>query len=154
MERTLEDVVRSRQRIAAILAEGGESAPLMEQRLESVEQWAGDLAGDLRWRVDAMVALDGGSADGGAMIAGAWPASRDRTLDLVRELDELAGDPAAVRTWWSERSAGERAALSVTSPHQVGNTDGIPFADRDVANRRLVADHLEELPRMWPHRRA
>ena len=52
-----------------------------------------------------------------------------------------------MRAWWAAASPRHRAALIAGNPRLVGNTDGIPFADRDRANRTLVRRHLVALRR-------
>ena len=56
------------------------------------------------------------------------------------------GDPSAVADWWRALSAAQRRWLIEQRPELVGNLDGIPAIDRDLANRtlltRLLADPL------------
>ena len=54
---------------------------------------------------------------------------------LTDRLDEIRDDPAAVYVWWKGLSRAEREALKIARPELIGNTDGIPIADRDEANR-------------------
>ncbi|GLY00877.1 alpha/beta hydrolase [Actinoplanes sp. NBRC 101535] len=49
--------------------------------------------------------------------------------------------PAEVRRWWAGLTPAERNWLLVTEPGPLGSTDGIPIADRDLANRLLLPDH-------------
>jgi hypothetical protein len=56
--------------------------------------------------------------------------------------------PGEVRRWWEQWSPGERTWLLVTSPAAFAGADGIPIADRDVANRLLLDDARLELDRM------
>ncbi|GIE79166.1 hypothetical protein Aph02nite_51160 [Actinoplanes philippinensis] len=57
-------------------------------------------------------------------------------------------EPAEVRRWWEQWSPAERTWLLVTSPAAFAGADGIPIADRDVANRLLLDDARLELDRM------
>ncbi|MEU8655514.1 alpha/beta hydrolase [Actinoplanes philippinensis] len=57
-------------------------------------------------------------------------------------------EPAEVRRWWEQWSPAERAWLLVTFPAAFADADGIPVADRDVANRLLLDDARLELDRM------
>jgi hypothetical protein len=53
-------------------------------------------------------------------------------------------DPVHVADWWHGLSPAQRRALIDDRPALVGNLDGVPAADRDLANRatltRLLAD--------------
>ena len=40
--------------------------------------------------------------------------------------------------WWAGLTEAEKQALIETYPRDIGNTEGIPPADRDIANRRTV----------------
>lgn len=97
-ERAAEEATERRSRISAILAEGGESAPLMERRLDEIARWCTDLAADIRWRVDTLVALDE-SADFGAgsMVSGRLPDTREELIELLGQARDAAerGDPSA-----------------------------------------------------------
>jgi hypothetical protein len=78
-----EEAAASRDRIAAILAEGGESAPLMERQLTDVASWAQELAGDIEWRVEAMVALDGASPSSPGLLSGVLPSTEAEAARVV-----------------------------------------------------------------------
>ncbi|WP_433793359.1 alpha/beta hydrolase [Actinoplanes sp. CA-252034] len=56
--------------------------------------------------------------------------------------------PGEVRRWWEQWSPAERTWLLVTHPAAFAGADGIPIADRDVANRLLLDDARLELDRM------
>ncbi len=64
---------------------------------------------------------------------------------LSRELDDLDDDPHAVNRWWEGLSRAEKQALMMEYPDQVGNSDGVPVADRDEANRTAVERDLDYL---------
>ena len=70
----------------------------------------------------------------------AWSSGAPLVLPMIPE-----GGPGAVAAWWSGLTADERAALVQQYPALIGNTDGIPYADRDRANRVLVRRHLSRL---------
>jgi alpha/beta hydrolase family protein len=53
--------------------------------------------------------------------------------------------PAEVRRWWSGLTPGEQTWLLATEPGWLGPLDGIPAADRDVANRLLLDDRRAEV---------
>ncbi len=47
-----------------------------------------------------------------------------------------------IARWWSSLSPAERATLIAGNPERFGILNGIPAADRDAANRRLLDDDL------------
>lgn len=47
-------------------------------------------------------------------------------------------DPRAVKAWWDALTAAQRRELVTAHPELVGGLDGVPVADRDVANRLLL----------------
>lgn len=59
----------------------------------------------------------------------------------------LTNPPAAheVSAWWAARSADFRTAFVGAAPAIAGNLNGLPTADRDVANRLLLADTVAGL---------
>lgn len=60
---------------------------------------------------------------------------------LAERLESLAGDPGAVAAWWHRLTRAQRQALMADHPGRVGNTDGVPAADRDEANRAQLDHH-------------
>ncbi|NMO56475.1 hypothetical protein HH310_35520 [Actinoplanes sp. TBRC 11911] len=56
--------------------------------------------------------------------------------------------PAEVRRWWSGLDPGEREWLLTVEPQWIGALDGVPAADRDMANRLVLADRRAELDRL------
>ncbi|MEU4425006.1 alpha/beta hydrolase [Actinoplanes sp. NPDC024001] len=56
--------------------------------------------------------------------------------------------PAEVRRWWATLSPAERNWVLATEPGSVASTDGIPAADRDLANRLLLEQHRADLGRL------
>jgi hypothetical protein len=55
--------------------------------------------------------------------------------------------PAEVLRWWEQWSPAERNWLLVTEPAALAGVDGIPIADRDIANRLLLDDQRRHLDR-------
>ncbi|MGX6602796.1 alpha/beta hydrolase, partial [Micromonosporaceae bacterium Da 78-11] len=53
--------------------------------------------------------------------------------------------PAEVRRWWARLTPAQRQWLLATEPGWLAPLDGIPAADRDVANRLLLDDRRTEL---------
>ncbi|HWU20195.1 MAG TPA: alpha/beta hydrolase, partial [Nocardioides sp.] len=68
-----------------------------------------------------------------------------RTGTLVRHLQAIGRDPAAVAAWWLTLSLAQRQAVMVASPMLVGRTDGIPITGRDRANRVWIAERRSHL---------
>jgi hypothetical protein len=67
---------------------------------------------------------------------------------VVTSFPACTADPAEVRRWWEQWTPAERAWLLATEPAALAGADGIPVADRDVANRLLLDDTRRELDRM------
>jgi hypothetical protein len=59
----------------------------------------------------------------------------------------LASPPAAsdVMVWWNALGADRRAAVRQATPQLVGNLDGIPYGERDLANRTLLTHTMTQL---------
>ncbi|MGA5534144.1 alpha/beta hydrolase [Mycolicibacterium nivoides] len=61
----------------------------------------------------------------------------------------LGNEPQAVAraranaAWWSGLGEQQRADLIEAYPFQIGNAEGIPAADRDMANRRVLQRYLD-----------
>ncbi|MFC3989105.1 alpha/beta hydrolase, partial [Actinoplanes siamensis] len=60
---------------------------------------------------------------------------------------DCTATPARVRQWWAGLSPGERMWLLACEPAAVAGRDRSPVADRDLANRLLLADRRESLLR-------
>ncbi len=73
-----------------------------------------------------------------AAFAAEHPDAISRVLD-----DRLNAERVA--QWWRSLPAVDRSALAVAVPELVGNLDGIPFADRNAANRAMLKDSIERL---------
>ncbi|MDI6098508.1 alpha/beta hydrolase [Actinoplanes sp. NEAU-A12] len=67
---------------------------------------------------------------------------------VVTSFPACTATPAEVRRWWEQWTPAERDWLLATEPAALAGADGIPVADRDVANRLLLDDHRLELDRM------
>ncbi|GAA4597416.1 hypothetical protein BJY16_002348 [Actinoplanes octamycinicus] len=58
---------------------------------------------------------------------------------------DCTATPARVRQWWAGLSPAQRMWLLATEPGAVAGLDGVPVADRDLANRLLLADRRDRL---------
>ncbi|NUT34199.1 MAG: hypothetical protein HOV79_14120, partial [Hamadaea sp.] len=56
-----------------------------------------------------------------------------------------ATGPAAVRLWWGGLTPAQRQWLLDRAPEQVGALDGVPAADRDLANRAVLRHEQDRL---------
>ncbi|MDQ0743361.1 hypothetical protein QFZ62_000669 [Clavibacter sp. B3I6] len=65
--------------------------------------------------------------------------------DTVRELIRRPPSVSGVVAWWSALAPAERRALAEGMPELVGNLEGVPFAERDAANRRYLDQREREL---------
>ncbi len=68
------------------------------------------------------------------------------TGDDVRP-DELGGSAAVRSAWWSQLPDARRDQLLTDHPEWIGNSDGIRAADRDAANRAMIARVKADLTR-------
>jgi Alpha/beta hydrolase len=104
-----------------------------------------------------------------ALLAATTPAQASVALDLARRADartaaalteltaSLTGPPpalpscppgagpVAVREWWRGLSRAQRDLLILQSPERIGMLDGVPAADRDLANRELLRRERDRL---------
>jgi hypothetical protein len=55
-----------------------------------------------------------------------------------------AATPADVALWWASLSRAERSQLIADNPGLIGNLDGVPYSDRDRANRALLTSMLAD----------
>lgn len=81
--------------------------------------------------------LDGGNGPLSDAAARGGSAGRRDSLPMP-----VAGDPGQVHGWWKGLAPGERRRFLRDFPELVGNTDGIPMARRDEANRRWLPQAL------------
>jgi hypothetical protein len=58
---------------------------------------------------------------------------------------ERVRSPAQVRAWWGSLAPEQRERLLREYPDAVGWLDGVPAADRDRANRAVLAQRIDEL---------
>lgn len=56
-----------------------------------------------------------------------------------------SGSPAEAAAWWRSLSPEQQAQVLAEHPEWVGNTDGIPAAVRDQANRALIDTYRAQL---------
>ena len=78
----------------------------------------------------------------------------DATADARAAADALglseesipAADPVTVAAWWRALTPEQRALLLTAYPQRVGSLDGVPSADRDLANhlalRNFIGDNV------------
>lgn len=73
-------------------------------------------------------------------------AERARLLGAVdgREVPDRGSDPYEVSAWWSSLPPEVQEGVLATAPELLGNLDGIPAANRDLANRARL-DHERAL---------
>ncbi|WP_286346574.1 hypothetical protein [Frondihabitans sucicola] len=55
------------------------------------------------------------------------------------------GSAAETRAWWTSLSEERRTALTRLMPSVVGNLEGVPYQDRDIANRITLATTIAAL---------
>jgi hypothetical protein len=63
----------------------------------------------------------------------------------VRELIRRPPSVSGVVAWWAALAPAERRTLAEGMPELVGNLEGVPFAERDAANRRYLDQREREL---------
>jgi Alpha/beta hydrolase len=71
-----------------------------------------------------------------------WPAGPGSALP------DCTAAPAAFARWWAGLGAAGRWWLLAEAPGLVAGLDGLPVADRDVANRLLLAERRAAVDRM------
>lgn len=84
------------------------------------------------------------------MLATLPPAALAEYLADERNVERIASAPPAaadVTRWWGALERGSRASMIATAPELVGNLEGVPAADRDVANRSVLRTAIRELQR-------
>ncbi|BFU47028.1 alpha/beta hydrolase [Krasilnikovia sp. MM14-A1004] len=62
-------------------------------------------------------------------------------------LPSCTSSPAEVRAWWEAQTPAERLWTAVTEPAAIATLDGLPAADRDLANRLLLDQQRAEIDR-------
>jgi hypothetical protein len=78
-------------------------------------------------------------------LAGIAAAVRLSAAPPGPERPACTATPAEVRRWWAALTPAERQWLLVTEPGWLAPLDGLPAADRDVANRLLLDERRAEL---------
>ncbi|GAB2963149.1 hypothetical protein GCM10027280_60010 [Micromonospora polyrhachis] len=88
-------------------------------------------AADLDARTAKLIAENTASASGA-------PAARvDRT-----SVPPKGTDPATVKKWWDSLTPAQRRYVTTEYPDLIGNLDGVPVSNRDMANRIVLdRDH-------------
>jgi hypothetical protein len=87
-----------------------------------------------------------GAAD--ALAAGRLAALGDLSTEPVAgPVPSCSATPAEVRRWWDGLTPAQRRWLIVTGPAWIAPLDGIPAADRDLANRLLLDERRADLDR-------
>lgn len=81
-------------------------------------------------RLDRYASLTAGQAE--RMIA-AHPALELQVMDAA---------PTRVASWWAAKDRRRQRALVRSSPELIGGLDGVDYASRDAANRRLLRAEL------------
>ena len=97
---------------------------------DAVRSVAAELTAALRVAADA----DGAAAARLTAVTGVPPAT------AAGSSPPCTASPAEVRRWWERWSPAERAWLLASDPAAFAGADGIPVADRDIANRLLLPD--------------
>lgn len=123
-EEQADDVRRERERIKAELVDR------VEQILRKATDIDNDLAGVLGkiagGEIDTSTATDLASAAATGDAAGQLS---------VLEPPPGKGTPGDNAGWWDSLSKAEQQAIIKNHPEWIGNRDGVPFTDRDAANR-------------------
>ncbi|MCO5294356.1 MAG: alpha/beta hydrolase family protein [Homoserinimonas sp.] len=77
----------------------------------------------------------------GDRLASFFKANPSAIKDLVS-----ASIPAGeIASWWLALNQQQRLGLSRTAPELVGNLEGIPYLDRDAANRKFLKQTIKRL---------
>ena len=121
----------------AAMAGRGTARPGAGDQAAAVAAVAADLATAIRIAAEADATATARISGLGAGTAG--PPGPDRPA--------CTAGPAEVRRWWAGLATAERDWLIATEPGWLAGTDGIPVADRDVANRLLLDERRDQLDR-------
>lgn len=62
----------------------------------------------------------------------------------VSAADLEGATPTEAAAWWASLSRAERERLIADDPSLIGNLDGVPYSDRDRANRALLESMLAD----------
>ncbi|MEU8238739.1 alpha/beta hydrolase [Actinoplanes missouriensis] len=137
------------------VASGTITAPVEAYSAGNLAHTAGEtgaLLNDLRSVLERAWALDDSTANA---IAVNTPAPRTgfgtSQLDAVtrtRMEAQAKRVPGEIRRWWETLTPQQQEQAILDFPDLVGSTDGIPVADRDVANRAVLARGAEEMTQL------
>ena len=116
------------------------------------------LALDLAARADSVASARLASLGGVLAAAVAAGASGPGDTDGTGPPDGMFGTggpqvpgrgtpPVDVRAWWAGLTAAQRCWLVANRPGDVGGLDGVPAADRDIANRLRLAAEIDAATR-------
>jgi hypothetical protein len=100
------------------------------------------VAADLQAALAVAARADTTAATGLGLLAEVPP------TPVAESFPACGAPPAEVRRWWEQWSPAERNWLLVTESAALAGVDGIPIADRDIANRLLLDDHRRQLDRL------
>lgn len=66
-------------------------------------------------------------------------------LTLAQELGAGADEATAVRAWWSTVPTAQRTVLLSAVPSIIGNLEGVPYSQRNLANRITLSRTIDDL---------
>ncbi|KFU80009.1 Alpha/beta hydrolase [Amycolatopsis lurida] len=121
---------------ARVLAE---LADRIEQGLRRAADVDADFAEILRRALHGEITEQGGGKLAQAADAGAAQSG----LSIIGPPEN--GSPGDNKAWWASLSDTAKVALLLGNPGLVGDLDGIPAADRDAANRAVLAREIARL---------
>lgn len=84
------------------------------------------------------------------MLASLTPSGLARFLADDLNAERIAAAPPAatdVTRWWRSLDPGSKASMVAAAPELVGNLEGVPAVDRDVANRSVLRSTIAQLQR-------
>ncbi|GAB3722414.1 hypothetical protein GCM10027598_37140 [Amycolatopsis oliviviridis] len=116
-----------------------ELADRIEQLLRRATDVDADFADIMRRALRGEITEQGGDTLAQAADAGAAQSG----LSIIGPPEN--GSPGDNKAWWASLSDTAKVALLQGNPGLVGNLDGIPAADRDAANRAVLAREIARL---------
>jgi hypothetical protein len=88
------------------------------------------------------------AADADAAATGRLTGLADMSAAPVAgAIPSCAAPPEEIRRWWDRLTPAQRRWLVVANPAWIAPLDGVPAADRDMANRLLLDERRAELDR-------
>ena len=81
-----------------------------------------------------------------ARFASGFDVDRGDDLNLATDLGE-SGSADTTSGWWAGLEQAQRTSLIAAVPGVVGNLEGVPYAERDLANRVSLATTITTLER-------